>query len=1291
MREERSMLVEDEHLTDDQMAGSDYGQGGVAEMREDEARPANYARAHKKLFSTWQKWRWTPRTGDEKRTARQRVKVLALVPEFRFALAVAILLSVLGTALVIGQMFLLSGIISAIFLRHAGLERLGSSFYWLLSLIGTQAALIWGREVGLRRGTMRARISLRRRVFAHLLTLGPCQVQNERSGELVTTLGEGIEALDAYLARYLPQMALSVLIPLLILLVILPADILSALLLALTAPLIPLLLILIGVQAEKQSQRQWKALLHMSAHFLDVVQGLATLKVLGRSQDEQERVARISEAFREKTMSTLRLAFLSGAVLEFLTSMAIGLVAVVLGVRLLNHQLTLQTALFVLLLVPEFYRPLRDLGAARHAALEGRASAQRLHEILTTTPFIIPAAPAGSLHNNSLVDHEALRPGPLEVVFHRVSYTYPGNPQPALRELELILPAGSCTALVGRSGAGKSTLARVLLRLLEAEHGAITVNGQLFERMTRDQWWRAVAWVPQRPYLFHGRVDENIRLARPDASEEDVRAAARLAGALDFIQGLPQGFATQVGEQGARLSAGQVQRIALARAFLKDAPLLILDEPTSSLDPASELVIRRALTQLVRGRTVLVIAHRLSTIAAASRVLLLEDGHLVDAGTPAEWLGRRTDLLNTAILSSAPAPFQAYGADEKAEMIGDGAALEESADTSIHSRNNGDGETGGQRPLLSARASGVLWRLLKMQLPLSKSALLAALLGCVLVASNLGLLSLAIYLISASSVVSLLTLLTVPIFFVRLLGLIRPLARYGERCLSHDLTFRLLTRLRTRIYACLEPLTPALQLGYRSGDVLARLIADVDELQHLYLYLLAPLLVAGGISALTFWLLAQWSWQVAMSGLFFLLLAWGGVPLLCWQLGRGLGARQLAWRAELKALLLDGLQGMADLLISGQASAYQQTIDALDARLGRSQARQGWIAGLQEALSELLKQGAVWTLLLLTVPLVKAGQLDAIYPGCLALALLASFEVVGPLGQVCQFFDRIRAAGHRLFALLDASPVVTDPAHPLQLLPSRPERGCKLAFEHVSFAYAKGHEPDLHDITLHMRAGSKVALVGSSGAGKSTLLRLAMRTWDVDAGCITLNGEDLRRYALHDLRSLISVVTQDTYLFNATLRANLLLARPQASEEELLAALEQARLGACVRQLPAGLDTWIGEQGLRLSGGERQRLAIARALLKDAPLLLLDEVTANLDPQTEQEVLAALHTLMQGRTVLLVTHRLLGMEHMDEIIVLEDGRMLERGTHARLLEGQGRYARLWELQQSVFPLAATEV
>jgi thiol reductant ABC exporter CydC subunit len=554
-----------------------------------------------------------------------------------------------------------------------------------------------------------------------------------------------------------------------------------------------------------------------------------------------------------------------------------------------------------------------------------------------------------------------------------------------------------------------------------------------------------------------------------------------------------------------------------------------------------------------------------------------------------------------------------------------------------------------------------------------------------------GLLSLAIYLITASSVVSLLALLTVPIFFVRLLGLVRPLARYGERCLSHDVTFRLLTRLRTRMYACLEPLTPALQLGYRSGDLLTRLIADVDELQHLYLHLLGPLLVAGGISALTFLILAQWSLRLALSGLFFLVLAWGGVPLFCWWLAGDLGARQLAWRAEMKSVLLDGVQGMSDLLIYGQAAAYQRKIDVLDVRQGGLQMRQGWIAGLQEALTELLKQGAMWTLLLLALPLVQDGQLDGIFPGCLALALLASFEIVGPPGQFWQFLARVRAAGRRLFALLDASPVVADPACPLQSPTVRPEQGVELVFEDVSFAYEKGGEPVLRDIALRVRAGSRVALVGSSGAGKSTLLRLALRAWDVEAGRVTLNGEDLRRYALRDLRALMSVVTQDTYLFNATLRANLLLARPQASEGELLEALEQACLGECVRQLPAGLDTWIGEQGVRLSGGERQRLAIARALLKDAPLLLLDEVTANLDPQTEREVLTALRVLMRGRTVLLVTHRLVGMEHMDEIIVLEDGHMWEQGTHAQLLARQGKYARLWELQQSVFAIAATEV
>lgn len=558
-----------------------------------------------------------------------RITLFAAMPWLRGLVALTLFCDLLVTLLTILQLFLLSKLLTQVFLHHPTFSHVSSLLWLLLATLGGHALLSGASEIVAQRGTIRVKAVLRQRVYAHLLRLGPASVQNERTGELAATLGEGIERLDAYLSRYLPQLVLSVLVPLLILLVVFPFDLLSALLLLLTAPIIPLLMMLVGSSAERQTRLQWVALTRMSAHFLDVVQGLPTLKLFGRGQAEQERVARISDAFREKTMSTLRLAFLSGAVLDFMVAMAIGLVAVMLGVRLLAHGIALQDALFVLLLAPEFYRPLRELGAARHTGLEGKASAARLVEILNQ-PLLVQDVPFAT----------QIPSGSLEIAFHSVEYTYPDNTQATLRDIELTLPACTCTALVGRSGAGKSTLARLLLRHMECGQGEITVNGLPITALPIEVWRQYVALVPQRPYLFYDTILANIRLARPSASENEIIQAAELAGALAFIQRLPEGFATLVGEQGTRLSAGQAQRIAIARAFLKDAPLLILDEPTSSLDPESEQAVRLALARLAQGRTVLLIAHRLNTLAAASRVVVLEEGQLVEVGSPNAWLRR---------------------------------------------------------------------------------------------------------------------------------------------------------------------------------------------------------------------------------------------------------------------------------------------------------------------------------------------------------------------------------------------------------------------------------------------------------------------------------------------------------------------------------------------------------------------------------------------------------------------------------------------------------------------------
>jgi len=384
-------------------------------------------------------------------------------------------------------------------------------------------------------------------------------------------------------------------------------------------------MILVGSNAEEHTKRQWSALSQMSAHFLDVLQGLPTIKIFGRGAAEHERVAEVSDEFRKKTLMVLRWAFLSGFVLEFIATLSIALVAVSLGIRLLIGSISFEPAFLVLLLAPEFFRPLRELANHRHAGMEGKAAAARISKILNT--------PVPVKDGTGFVEKPA---GLLSVEFGGVSYSYRGSTELALCDLNLTLPAWTSTALVGRSGAGKSTLVNLLMRFMDPERGSISANGMSIADLPAETWRERVALVPQQPYLFYGSVLENIRLAQKSATNRAVEEAARLAGAAAFIERLPLGYETQIGERGVRLSGGEAQRLAIARAFLKDAPVLVMDEPTSSLDPESERLIGNALERLMWNRTVLVITHRLNTVYRADQIAVLEDGRLTEIGKHAE-------------------------------------------------------------------------------------------------------------------------------------------------------------------------------------------------------------------------------------------------------------------------------------------------------------------------------------------------------------------------------------------------------------------------------------------------------------------------------------------------------------------------------------------------------------------------------------------------------------------------------------------------------------------------------
>jgi ATP-binding cassette subfamily C protein CydD len=544
-----------------------------------------------------------------------------------------------GGVLMILQAWLLARIIDTVAFADAGLAQVQGWLWWLPGIFLLRAGISWGSEQTAFRAAAAVKLALRDRVVRHMQALGPAWLAGQRSGALSEDLTRGIDGLQDYYARFLPAMSLTLLIPVAILLVVFPLDWLSGLVMLVTAPLIPLFMILIGQSVESVNQRQWKQLARMGAHFLDVIQGLTTLKLFNASRREAEVIARISDDYRHSTMQVLRLAFLTSAVLEFFSTLGIAIVAVFIGFRLYQLDLPLPdlfappevsffTGFFVLLLAPEFYLPLRSLGTHYHGRMEAIAAAERLAAILNTPLPKGPSAPAPLPQDARLA-----------VRFDDVHFRYEAGRE-ALAGVSFDIAPGERVALVGPSGAGKTTVASLLLGFVRPTQGRILIDGQDLNDLDLDDWRRRLAWVPQNPRLFAGSIRDNIRLGQPDAGDAAVRTAARQAFAAEFIEALPGGYDTPVGERGAGLSGGQIQRIALARAFLRDARLVVLDEATASLDPASEAAVQQAVDALSVGRSMLVIAHRLSTVREADRILVIDGGRIVEQGSHAELTAR---------------------------------------------------------------------------------------------------------------------------------------------------------------------------------------------------------------------------------------------------------------------------------------------------------------------------------------------------------------------------------------------------------------------------------------------------------------------------------------------------------------------------------------------------------------------------------------------------------------------------------------------------------------------------
>ena len=541
---------------------------------------------------------------DPRLLRRARAARLLLAADTAIGLATALL--------VLLQATLLATIVARAF-RGAALNDVSGELILLVLAFAGRGLLAWGFEVAGRRAAWTVLSELRLALVERRLRAQPAGLDGAESAEIAAAAVQGVDGLEAYFGRYLPQVVLACLVPVAVLGWAAWIDLESALIMLVTLPLVPLFMWLIGRYTEERTRERWHALRLLSTHFLDVVRGLPTLRAFNRSRAQGESIVEVSERYRRATMGTLRLGFLSGSVLELAATLSVALVAVTVGVRLVSGGLGLQAGLTVLILAPELYAPLRQLGAQFHASADGLAVADRMLSLLEAPP----AVGAGG---------RLVAPNPAEapVRFERVSFAYPSRPELVLDELDLELLPGETVALVGASGTGKSTVANLLLRFAEPIAGRVTVGGMDLAECRTDVWRGLIAWVPQRPTIFRGTVADNIRLGFPRASEDRTREAAMLAGADHFVRGLPWGYETIIGDGGRPLSAGERRRIALARAFLRDAPFVILDEPTADLDRVSAEVVAEAVERLRPGRTVLLIAHRGELAHRADRVVSLD-------------------------------------------------------------------------------------------------------------------------------------------------------------------------------------------------------------------------------------------------------------------------------------------------------------------------------------------------------------------------------------------------------------------------------------------------------------------------------------------------------------------------------------------------------------------------------------------------------------------------------------------------------------------------------------------
>ena len=1199
--------------------------------------------------------------------------------------------------------------------------------------------LEYWRNMIAHRTAARVQMRLRERLYDQVTALGPAWFGLERTGEVLVSLVEGVEQLETWFGQFLPQLCVAALTPIIVFAFVAALDLPVALTLLGFA-----LFTLVGPAVFTRwdrdgSRRRRIAYGDFAADLLDTLQGLATLKAFGQSGERGRRLAARAEEVFRTTMWVLLVNTLGRGITD--VGLAVG-AAVVLGYgafRVDAGAMTLVELLVILMMGIEVFRPQRDLRALLHQGLVGTAAADGVFALLAGRPIVeYPRAAIGRTPGSGASAAAGLEP---TVELGDVRFTYPGAHRPALQGLGFRIAAGERVGFVGASGAGKTSIVRLLLRFHDPDEGVVRIGGRDVRTLPAHEVHGRIAVVNQDTFLFHGTVEDNLRFGKPDASRGELTAAAHAANAHEFIARLPDGYRTVIGERGVRLSGGQRQRIAIARAVLRDAPILVLDEALSAVDAENEAVIQEALDRLMAGRTTLIFAHRLSSVIGAERILALDHGRVVESGRHAE-LMRRGGVYFRLMHAQAEESRPAGG-------LGPSARAGRPAAGDLPPADAQDGAGGGGPGPANeiTRAEGLGWlgafrELFRHVRPWRGRLALTFGFGMVRVACLIG--------VGVLSALAVAALARGGDFAPWLYALFAAAPAAGilhwlESWLAHDMAFRMLTRMRIDLFRKIDALAPAWLLQRRSGDLVAMATHDVEMVEYFFAHTITPGLVAVLVPATAVGVLAWFGWPLA-AALAPILAVVALSPFLARHRVDTLGSRAREALADLDAHAVDTIQGLGEIIAFERAPERRREFLALARRHVALRFPFFQSLTFQNVVLETATGLGGLAVVVTGAWLVSAGRLDPTVLPLLALVAMAAFLPISEIAYIGRQLSDTLGATRRLYAVHREPVLVRDgpgvdlrgaavpppvpaaaaapappptdaaqgppaagrtpgppagpPSEPGAVNPAAPEplrgtarlvpsagsggsgappetaRGMDLAMEGVHFRYPGRRERALRGVTFRVAAGTRVALVGPSGAGKTTAAHLLLRFFDPERGVVRLAGHDLRAWRLDDLRAHVALVSQETWLFNETLGANILMARPDAAPEEVGRAVERAALAELIASLPAGLDTPVGERGMRLSGGQRQRVAIARAFLKDAPVLILDEATSHLDAVSEHAVQRALERLMRDRTTLVIAHRLSTVRSAERIVVLDEGQVAETGAHDELLGRRGLYSQL---------------